>query len=271
MPELPEVETTRSGLDPLLCGRQIEGAVCRVAKLRLPLDPLLAETLSGQTIQAITRRAKYLLIHLDSGTLLLHLGMSGVLRVVDPQTPPGKHDHVDLLLDDGRSLRFNDPRRFGLVLFLKTDPFQHRLLKNLGPEPLDKTLAADHLFTSSRKRRLAIKNFIMDQKILVGVGNIYASEALFAAGIDPRRPAASLTRSEARRLLQSIQTILVAAIAAGGTTLKDFRQSDGRPGYFRQQLKVYGRKGEGCPNCAGVIMHVVLGQRSTYFCRKCQY
>lgn len=270
MPELPEVETVRRGLEPLICGRQITQLVCRAPKLRMPVDPQLSEHLTGRTVQAVTRRAKYLLFRLDRGTLLLHLGMSGVLRMVDPQTPAAKHDHLDLRFDDGQLLRFNDPRRFGLLLYLETDPFQHRLLKHLGPEPLDGLLAEDYLFIRSRKRQLAIKNFIMDQKVLVGVGNIYASEALFAAAIDPRRSAASLKRSEALMLLQCIQLILTEAIAAGGTTLKDFRRSDGKPGYFKQQLQVYGRKGQGCPVCDEPIRQLVLGQRSTFFCERCQ-
>jgi formamidopyrimidine-DNA glycosylase len=269
MPELPEVETVRRGLEPLVCGRRIVKAVCRVAQLRLPIDPQLDTRLSGQTILSISRRAKYLLFELERGTLLVHLGMSGVLRLVEPDCPLAKHDHVDLQLDDGRLLRYNDPRRFGLILYLQGDPFSHRLLRQLGPEPLA-GLAEDYLFCRSRKRQLAVKNFIMDQKMLVGVGNIYASEALFAAAIDPRRPAASLELSEAVKLLRCIRQILGDAIAAGGTTLKDFRQSDGKPGYFSRQLRVYGRKGEGCPNCAAPIRQLVLGQRSTFFCEQCQ-
>ena len=271
MPELPEVETVRLGLEPLVCGRRIVKVVCRVTKLRLPLEPQLATQLDGQLVQSISRRAKYLLFKLERGTLLLHLGMSGVLRLVDPDTPLAKHDHVDILLDDGQLLRYNDTRRFGLLLYLQGDPFFHRLLKHLGPEPLATDLPEDYLFSRSRKRQLAIKNFIMDQKILVGVGNIYASEALFAAGIDPRRAAGKIKRKESIKLLQSIQAILAEAIIAGGTTLKDFRQSDGKPGYFKQQLKVYGRKGEGCLQCGGKIQQLVLGQRSTFYCPKCQH
>ncbi len=270
MPELPEVETIRRGLEPLVCGRRIVKVLCRVEKLRLPLDPQLDRQLTGQQIQGISRRAKYLLFHLDKGCLLLHLGMSGVLRLVDSQIPPAKHDHVDISLDDGQLLRYSDSRRFGLLLYLQDDPFSHRLLQHLGPEPFGEDLPGDYLFGCSRKRQLAIKNFIMDQKILVGVGNIYASEALFAAGIDPRRAAGSLKRQEAIKLLQSIQAILNAAISAGGTTLKDFRQSDGKPGYFKQQLQVYGRKGEGCLQCEGEIQQLVLGQRATFYCAGCQ-
>lgn len=271
MPELPEVETVRRGLEPFICGRQITQLVCRVPKLRIPVDPQLSEQLTGQIVQSISRRAKYLLFQLDHGTLLLHLGMSGVLRMVDPQTPLAKHDHIDLRFDDGQLLRYNDTRRFGLLLYLESDPLQHRLLNHLGPEPLDENLAADYLFNRSRKRQLSIKNFIMDQKVVVGVGNIYASESLFAAAIDPRRPATNLDRTEAIVLLQHIRRILTEAIAAGGTTLKDFRQSDGKPGYFTQKLLVYGRKGKECPGCGEPIMQVTLGQRSTFFCTNCQH
>ncbi|WP_020675654.1 bifunctional DNA-formamidopyrimidine glycosylase/DNA-(apurinic or apyrimidinic site) lyase [Geopsychrobacter electrodiphilus] len=270
MPELPEVETVRRGLEPQICGRRIVGVICRVPRLRLPLDPQLEMLLGGQVIHAISRRAKYLLFKLDKGTLLLHLGMSGVLRLVKSEAPIAKHDHVDLRLDDGQLLRFNDTRRFGLLLYLQGDPNLHSLLQHLGPEPLETDLPEDYLFTRSRKRNLAIKNFIMDQKVLVGVGNIYASEALFAAGIDPRRKAGRIKRQESITLLRCIQAILAEAIIAGGTTLKDFRQSDGRPGYFKQQLQVYGRKGMGCLQCDGTIQQVTLGQRSTYFCENCQ-
>ncbi len=270
MPELPEVETVRRGLEPLLRGLRIEQVDARVPKLRLPLSPDLQADLGGQVIRGIARRAKYLLFALDRGTLLLHLGMSGVLRLVDAELPPQKHDHVDLVLENGKALRFTDPRRFGLMLYLEEEPRQHALLSHLGPEPLAADLADDYLYTASRGRSLALKNFIMDQKVLVGVGNIYASEALFAAGIDPRRSAGRVKRKEAVRLLEAIRAILLEAISAGGTTLKDFRKSDGKPGYFRQQLQVYGRRGEGCLQCGGEITQIVLGQRSTFFCRECQ-
>jgi len=270
MPELPEVETVRRGIEPLISGRRVAQVVCRVPRLRLPLDPQLDRQLRGQRVQSIGRRAKYLLFNLEQGTLFIHLGMSGVLSLVDPDWPLSKHDHVDIELDDGQLLRYNDPRRFGLLLYIEEDPFSHRLLQHLGPEPLSTDLPADYLFTRSRKRQVAIKNFIMDQKVLVGVGNIYASESLFAAGIDPRRAAGSIKRKEALKLLQCIQAVLAEAIMAGGTTLKDFRQSDGKPGYFTQQLQVYGRKGEGCLQCEGLIQHIVLGQRSTFYCACCQ-
>lgn len=270
MPELPEVETVRSGLEPIVCGQRIAQVVCRIDRLRRPLDPALDELLRGQQILSLVRRAKYLLFVLDQGSLILHLGMSGVLRVVDGDLPPVKHDHVDIVFENEKILRFNDTRRFGLLLYVQSDPFKHPLLTSLGPEPLAVDLAEDYLYTRSRKRQLAIKNFIMDQKVLVGVGNIYASEALFAAGIDPRCPAGRLSRLKAVRLLKCIQAILAEAIVAGGTTLKDFRQSDGKPGYFKQQLQVYGRKGAQCVHCGAEIQQIVLGQRSTFYCCQCQ-
>lgn len=270
MPELPEVETLRRGLEPQVMGRRIETLICRVPKLRQPLDPAWNARVAGQQIKALTRRAKYLLFQLERGSLLLHLGMSGVLRLLNAAIEPQKHDHIDLCLDHKQVLRFNDSRRFGLLLYLETNPFDHPLLKKLGPEPLDFQLPCDYLFVAGRGRHLAIKNMIMHQQILVGVGNIYASEALFAAGIDPRRPAGELTEVEARHLLEQIRKVLRQAIEAGGTTLKDFRHSDGKPGYFRQQLHVYGRGGEKCLRCGQEILHQVLGQRSTFFCGHCQ-
>jgi len=271
MPELPEVETLRRGLEPLVIGRRIEELICRVPKLRQPLEPAWNAGVAGQKILAVGRRAKYLLFELERGSLVLHLGMSGVLRLLNAGIEPQKHDHIDLRLDQNQVLRFNDSRRFGLLLYLETNPFDHPLLKKLGPEPLDFLLPCDYLFTATRHRRVAIKNLIMNQQILVGVGNIYASEALFAASIDPRRPAESLTKNEAIHLLAQIQKILQQAIEAGGTTLKDFRHSDGKPGYFRQQLQVYGRRGEKCRCCGQKIQQLVLGQRSTYFCSRCQH
>lgn len=270
MPELPEVETLRRGLEPLVIGRRIKALVCRVPKLRQSLDPSWNDRVAGQQIKALTRRAKYLLFTLERGTLLLHLGMSGVLRLLASTVEPQKHDHVMLHLDQGQVLHFNDSRRFGLLLYMETDPSCHALLKKLGPEPLDFQLPCDYLFNVGRRRRVAIKNLIMNQQILVGVGNIYASEALFAAGIDPRRPACDLTEAEARHLLVQIRKVLQQAIEAGGTTLKDFCHSDGKPGYFRQQLQVYGRGGEKCMRCGQEILQRVLGQRSTYFCGQCQ-
>lgn len=270
MPELPEVETVRAGLEPLLVGRTIRDAVLRIPGLRWPIVAGLGGILAGETILAVGRRAKYLLIRCQGGTLLLHLGMSGHLRVVAAGTPPGKHDHVDILFDDGRLLRFNDPRRFGALLWTEDDPARHPLLVELGPEPLAVELDGDYLYRRSRGRRLTVKAFIMDQKVLVGVGNIYASEALFRAGISPLAPAGALGRERYGLLLAAIREVLGAAIAAGGTTLRDFRDQGGKPGYFSRQLQVYGREGEPCRRCGRPIRQQRQGQRSTYDCPRCQ-
>ena len=270
MPELPEVETTRAGLEPLLVGRTFCGAIVRVPSLRWPIAGDLGSTLAGETVLAVSRRAKYLLIACRGGTLILHLGMSGNLQVVSSQLPPGKHDHIDLLLDDGKVLRFHDPRRFGALLWTGHDPAHHPLLVEMGPEPFAAELDAGYLHDRSRGRRAAVKTFIMDQKILVGVGNIYASEALFRAGIAPATPAGRLGRERYRRLLEAIREVLDEAIAAGGTTLRDFRGQGGKPGYFARELQVYGREGESCPRCGRVIRQRRLGQRSTYYCPGCQ-
>jgi formamidopyrimidine-DNA glycosylase len=270
MPELPEVETTRRGIEPHLVGTTIEQLILRTAKLRWPLDPELATTLAGETIHAVQRRAKYLLLRLDSTTLLLHLGMSGALRLVPLGTPPGKHDHVDLQLSSGLVLRLQDPRKFGALLSVSGDPLQHPLLRRLGPEPLATDFSGTYLNRVAAGRRLAVKPFIMDQQVVVGVGNIYASEALFRAGIQPTLPAGSLALRRWSRLVREIKLVLEEAIAAGGTTLQDFHHSDGRPGYFKQQLRVYGRAGEPCPVCHEPVEQLRLGQRSTFYCRRCQ-
>jgi len=270
MPELPEVETTRSGIETHLVGAAIERLVLRTAKLRWPLDPTLCDRLVGQTIHTVRRRAKYLLVGLDSGTLLLHLGMSGALRLVPTGTPAGRHDHIDLCLTGARTLRFQDPRKFGAFLWVEGDPQQHPLLSRLGPEPFARELNGRYLQQKAKGRRLAVKPFIMDQQVVVGVGNIYASEALFRAGIRPTLPAGRISLRRWERLAEQIRKVLHEAIAAGGTTLQDFQQSDGKPGYFRQQLLVYGRAGEPCTICHEPIEQVRLGQRSTFYCRYCQ-
>lgn len=270
MPELPEVETTRRGLEPLLCGRTITGAVLRVAGLRWPFERNLGGILAGQAIGAVERRAKYLLVRCDGGTLLLHLGMSGHLQVVPAERPAGRHDHVDLLLDDGRVLRFHDPRRFGALLWTTADPQQHPLLVELGPEPFAAEMDGGYLYRRSRGRTLAVKPFIMDQKVVVGVGNIYASEALFRAGIAPTRPAGRLGRQRYARLAAAIRQVLAEAIAAGGTTIRDFRGEGGKPGYFAIQLQVYGKDGQPCPRCSRTLRTRRLGQRSSYYCPGCQ-
>lgn len=270
MPELPEVETTRRGLEPLIVGRTVTGVRVHNRALRWPVPPGLERTLAGQTFLAVGRRSKYLLMRCDGGTLIIHLGMTGHLRVVPADEPRRKHDHVELLLDDGRALRFNDSRRFGAILWSQDDPLAHPLLRNLGPEPFDGSFTAGYLAGRAQGRVVAVKPFLMDAKTVVGVGNIYASEALFRAGIDPRRPAGKVSRAAFARLVKEVRAVLLEAIEAGGTTIRDFANSDGEPGYFRISLRVYGRSGEGCVVCGAPIKQVRLGQRSTYFCAKCQ-
>ncbi len=271
MPELPEVETTRRGLLPELQGRRIESIILRRDGLRWPFPDDLAARLSGATILGIERRAKYLLVDLDRAErILLHLGMSGVLRTVPHDTPVRAHDHVDLILDSPRRLRFHDPRRFGCLDLVRPGQV-HPLLADLGPEPLSAEFHGDYLYGWSRDRRSAVKPWIMDQRTVVGVGNIYAAEALHAAGIDPRRPAGRISRERYRRLVAEIRRILTAAIERGGTTLRDFLSPDGLPGYFEQELQVYGRGGADCKRCGHVLSETLLGQRSSVWCPGCQH
>ena len=270
MPELPEVETTRAGLEPLLKGRTLLGATVRIPGLRWPIPRDLGALLGGQKIQAVERRAKYLLIRCQGGTLLLHLGMSGHLQVVPTALAAGRHDHVDLHLDNGNCLRFHDPRRFGALLWSEDDPLQHPLLAALGPEPLDPALQGDYLYRVSRGKNVVVKVFLMDQKVLVGVGNIYASEALFRARINPLTPAGTLGLQRYQRLLAAVREVLNEAIAAGGTTLRDFRNEGGKPGYFARELQVYGKDGQPCRVCGSSIRQCRQGQRSTYYCPNCQ-
>jgi formamidopyrimidine-DNA glycosylase len=274
LPELPEVETTRRGIAPHVVGRRVGGVILRRPDLRWPIPPEIAELLPGQRIDAVERRAKYLLLHTAVGSALLHLGMTGVLRVLPPDAPVGKHDHVDIALartptQEPRLLRFTDPRRFGCLLW-QPPGSTHELLANLGPEPLTDAFDGDLLWHLSRGRRAAVKLFLMDNAIVVGVGNIYASEALFAAGIDPRREAGSVSRVRYARLAAEVKRILAWAIERGGTTLRDFLNPDGAPGYFFRELMVYGRTGEPCHDCGTPIRQVVLGQRSTFWCPRCQ-
>ena len=274
MPELPEVETTRRGIAPYLIGRRVLGVTLRRADLRWPIPAAISELLPGQRIEAVERRAKYLLLHTQAGSALLHLGMSGVLRVLPPDAPVGKHDHVDITLERSatqadRILRFTDPRRFGCLLWQAPGEI-HPLLANLGPEPLTDAFDGDLLWHLSRSRKAAVKLFLMDNAVVVGVGNIYASEALFAAGIDPRRPAGSISRARYARLAAEVKRILAWAIERGGTTLRDFLDPDGAPGYFFRELNVYGRTGEACHVCGTAIRQVTLGQRSTFWCPHCQ-
>jgi formamidopyrimidine-DNA glycosylase len=271
MPELPEVETTRRGIETTVTGRRIERLIVRDRRLRWPIAPGLEEVLAGQKIERVGRRAKYLLIHCQGGALILHLGMSGSLRVLEAATPLIKHDHFDLLLDSGRCLRFNDPRRFGSLHWTDEDPNSHKLLRCVGPEPLGDGFDGQYLHAASRGRKVALKNFLMNGQVVVGVGNIYASESLFRARLRPGRQAASLTHEEARKLTRAIKAVLGNAIRVGGTTLRDYVGADGNPGYFRQKLYVYERSGKPCRVCRGPIRKVTHGQRSTYYCPSCQH
>mgnify|MGYP006286061681 FL=1 len=270
MPELPEVETTRRGLAPLLAGHKIRQLLVHHPRLRWPIQASLPARVRGQRIHAVERRAKYLLLKLDRGTLIFHLGMSGSLRVLPEATPRLTHDHVELLLDDGHTLRLNDPRRFGCCLYTSEDPSTHPLLRALAPEPFDSDFTPDYLYRITRARRVAIKLLLMNGRLVTGVGNIYASEALFRAGIRPGRAARSLTHAEIQRLWRSIRTVLRMAIRAGGTTLRDYVNPSGTPGYFRQKLYVYERADEPCRCCGTPIRMLVHGQRSTYYCPSCQ-
>lgn len=270
MPELPEVETSRRGIEPHILNNKINKIVIRHPTLRWPIPKDLAKRFTGKTITAVQRRGKFLLLQTKVGTLMLHLGMSGVLRIVDNDTPVKKHDHVDFQFTDGVCLRFNDTRRFGCLLYTVGDPLQHRLLVKLAPEPLSDEFTAWYLFDKSRHKKLALKLFIMNNHNVVGVGNIYANESLFKAGLLPTRPAESLTKPEAAKLVHVIRQVLQKAIKAGGTTLKDFAQSDGRPGYFAQKLQVYGKDGQPCPKCQMMLQGIKLGGRMTVFCEGCQ-
>lgn len=269
MPELPEVETSRRGIAPWLVGKQIQSVIVRDRRLRWPVPEGIERQLSGQTIRALRRRAKYLLFDTDGGTALLHLGMSGSVRIIDHDEPAAKHDHIDIQLATGKAMRFRDPRRFGSFLWAdKAD--EHPLLKFLGPEPLADDFDGDYLWNAARGRRVSIKPFIMNASVVVGVGNIYASESLFGAGIHPKRRADRIARARMILLADTIKNVLAQAIKAGGTTLRDFHGSDGEPGYFQQSLDVYGRDDKPCNNCGTPVTVVTLGQRSTYYCKNCQ-
>jgi formamidopyrimidine-DNA glycosylase len=270
MPELPEVETTRRGIAPSLANRTIDRIVVREPRLRWRVPRELPLAAAGQRVKELRRRAKYLLFDLESGTMILHLGMSGSLRVLPAAAAPLPHDHVDIVLDSGLCLRFNDPRRFGSLLWTSDDPLAHPLLKSLAPEPLSREFNGGYLANAAQGRKVAIKQMLMDGKVVVGVGNIYASEALFRAGVRPRRAAGRISRAEFDALAKSIKAVLRAAIREGGTTLRDYVNPDGMPGYFRQKLYVYERTGEPCRVCRSPIRHFVQGQRSTYFCQRCQ-
>ena len=270
MPELPEVETTRRGIEPHAVGRRILELAVYEFRLRWRIPADMPAAVAGQRIRCLRRRAKYLLIELETGTLILHLGMSGNLRVLPAPTPRLKHDHFDLILDSGATLRFNDPRRFGSLHYIGGDPAEHPLLAQLAPEPFDAAFNTEYLFRITRRRRVAIKQLLMNSKLVVGVGNIYANEALFRAGVRPRRQARTLSRVEAGRIVRSVRSVLSMAIRVGGTTLRDYVGADGQPGYFRQKLYVYERARLACRNCRNPIRQLTQGQRSTYYCGTCQ-
>ena len=270
MPELPEVETTLRGISPHLLGAAIDRLLVRERRLRRPV-PVDTETqVKGQRIQALGRRGKYLLLGLERGTILIHLGMSGSLRVLRSATPAAKHDHLDLCLRGGTCLRMRDPRRFGVFLWTPDPPADHPLLARLGPEPLGPGFDGEHLYLHSRGRRCPVKTFIMDASLVVGVGNIYANESLHLAGIHPGRPCNRIGRERYLRLAAAIRQVLARAIDQGGTTLRDFVQEDGNPGYFALSLKVYGRAGQPCPGCGAPIRQRRIGQRSSFYCSRCQ-
>jgi formamidopyrimidine-DNA glycosylase len=269
MPELPEVETTCNGIAPTVTNQILEKLVIREPRLRWPIERNLQSKLKQRTVTGVSRRAKYILIHTDKGTLILHLGMSGCLKVVTHDEPLIKHDHFDLVFTSA-TIRYNDPRRFGSLHYTEAPLTEHKLLAHLGPEPLSHDFNATYLQQRAAKSNCAIKTFLMNQKIVVGVGNIYASEALFSAGINPKRKAKQVSLARYTLLVSSIQRILKQAIEAGGTTLKDFYSSDGQPGYFSQQLNVYDRAGEPCVNCQQIIKKIILGQRSSFYCTSCQ-
>ncbi|MBK1700288.1 bifunctional DNA-formamidopyrimidine glycosylase/DNA-(apurinic or apyrimidinic site) lyase [Thiococcus pfennigii] len=270
MPELPEVETTRRGLHPYVDGVRVARLLVRERRLRYPIPAATEAAVAGQRIRQLRRRAKYLIFELEQGALLLHLGMSGSLRIVPAEAPPGPHDHLDLCLEGGLAVRLRDPRRFGALVWTAEAPEAHPLLRHLGPEPLDPGFDGAHLHRLARGRRLAVKPFIMDARQVVGVGNIYANESLHLAGIHPGRASGRIGLARYERLAEAIRAVLTDAIAQGGTSLRDFVQEDGRPGYFRVSLHVYGRGGEPCPGCGTQLREERIGQRTSVYCPRCQ-
>jgi formamidopyrimidine-DNA glycosylase len=277
MPELPEVETTRRGIEPHLKNRIIKDIIIRQPNLRWPIPAHIASTYPGQEIIAVNRRGKYLLIQTKNkqtanSTLMFHLGMSGSLRILEQSVLPGKHDHVDILLDNKKLLRFHDPRRFGSLLECPAEqPLSHRLLAQLGPEPLSDEFSGDYLYQHSRNRNFSIKSYIMDSHIVVGLGNIYATETLFESGIHPTRAAGKISRKRYTTLVIEAKKIIDNAIQKGGTTLRDFVNATGNSGYFQQQLKVYGRENQPCVHCQTPIRRIKQSQRSSWYCPQCQH
>jgi len=270
MPELPEVETTKRGIEPHIVGKKISDIVIREKRFRWPIQNCLKKNITGKIILSISRRSKYILFHLENGCFMIHLGMSGSLRIITNDQPIKKHDHIDIQVNENKIIRFNDPRRFGSLLWLGKQPYKHFLLNKLGPEPLSEEFTSDYLFNKSRNRKLPIKNFIMNNNIVVGVGNIYANEALFISGIRPSKPTYRVTKKDFEKLTDAIVKVLTLSIEMGGTTLKDFVDSSGNPGYFQQTLFVYGRNKMLCKICSNKIHLQHIGQRSSYFCKNCQ-
>lgn len=276
MPELPEVETTLRGVSPHITAKQVSAVRVSQFKLRWPIRPDLAEVLNGQTVISCERRAKYLIIRFQTGILLIHLGMSGSLRIFTADdkrveaNAPGKHDHVDIFFSDGTVMRYHDPRKFGAILWYEGIEQHHPLLEKLGPEPLSESFDADYLYSQLKKSKRAVKLALMDNEVVVGVGNIYANESLFKAGILPQRPANKITKKESILLVQTVKAVLQRAIDTGGSTLRDFVNSDGKSGYFQQEYTVYGRHNEPCLICGRMIEKATLGQRGTFYCRHCQ-
>lgn len=269
MPELPEVESTRAGIAPHVVGQRITDVRLHRPDLRFPIPPDLPEHMQGRVVHGVRRRAKYLLMDVDGGSALIHLGMSGVLRVLAHTEERAKHDHVEIVFEHGQMLRFTDPRRFGMLLW-QDEGSTHPLLAKLGPEPLDDAFDANYLWQKSRGKKQAVKTYIMDQATVVGVGNIYAAESLFQAGIHPNRAAGKVSLARYETLVAAIKAILAHAITRGGTTLRDFLSPDGKPGYFEQELLVYGREGEPCTQCGAPLKQQKIGQRASVFCGHCQ-
>ena len=270
MPELPEVETTRRGIEPYVVGKTVTRLIVRNPNLRWRVPAKLTKKLPGQKIQSVVRRGKYLLLSTAAGTVILHLGMSGSLRVIAGTHPPDKYDHVDIVLNDGNCLRLRDPRRFGALLWTRDDPLRHKLLRDLGPEPLAPDFSGDYLYGKLHGRQRGIRDALLDGRLIAGIGNIYANEALFTAGIRPARRSGKITRAQFARLAHAIRATLNRAIRAGGTTLRDFRNGHGEPGYFQLALNVYGRAGEPCRNCHTPVRAKRQGQRTAFYCPKCQ-
>jgi len=271
VPELPEVETTRLGIQPYLQNQTILGIDIRDTRLRWPIDNSIGNVFSGKKITSVSRRGKYLLLRcIDDFNLIIHLGMSGSMRIVKTDDSIEKHDHFDILLSNQFLLRYRDPRRFGALLWCRGNPQEHKLLRDLGPEPLGSNFQLQEFYQNSRHKRLPIKQYIMDHHIVVGVGNIYANEALFMAGIRPGKAAGRVSRADFSKLYRAIKSVLQAAIKQGGTTLKDFRGSDGKAGYFQLKLFVYGQNGNACQSCGSMIKEKRIGQRNSYYCPECQ-